>query len=48
LRESAAELRRIASYSSFLEPLLVRLAQELEDRASEYESEADGVPRPNT
>jgi hypothetical protein len=43
LRERAAELRRIANFSTFLAPLLLRLAQELEDRAGQYENEADGV-----
>jgi hypothetical protein len=43
LRETAAELRRIAGYSAFLEPPLVRKAQELEKRAAEFENEPDGV-----
>jgi hypothetical protein len=38
LRESAEELRRIAGYSSFLAPGLLKIAQELENRANEFES----------
>jgi len=38
LREGAEELRRIAGYSSFLAPGLLRIAQELENRADEFES----------
>jgi hypothetical protein len=36
LREVAEELRRIATYSFFLEPGLSKLAQKLDDRAAEF------------
>jgi hypothetical protein len=39
LRETAAELRRIANYSTFLAPALLKIAQKSEERADELEGE---------
>jgi hypothetical protein len=40
MHETAEQLRRIANYSSFLAPQLLRLAQDLDDHAHTLESAA--------
>jgi hypothetical protein len=44
MRESAKELRRIASLQSFLEPRLLKMAQELEEKAGQLDKVREPEP----